>query len=137
MAERANDTAAKMLAKATEKVEALTSENAALKDQNVSLQTAVNLSQKLDKDHQALIATLQKENAQLKSLVQSKQPALPAAILHDEPVAFEGKQYMLLLPKIHIPGIGLRTALEIAVEEEQTAMAALVKSESGAIKEVQ
>lgn len=30
----------------------------------------------------------------------------------------EGKKYRIRLPKVHIPGIGERTALELAVDEE-------------------
>lgn len=136
MAERANDTAAKMLKDANEKVAALQTENAALKHQNASLQTAVNLSQKLDKDNAVLIQKLQQEVAQLKSLVPTKQAKLPEAVLYDEPVEFEGKQYQLLLARIHIPGVGVRTALEIAAEEEKTALATLIQWGSGAVKEV-
>jgi aminopeptidase N len=137
MAERANDTAAKLLKDANEKLGALQKENADLKHLNASLQSAVNLSQKLAKDDAAAIARLEKENAQLKSLVPAKQAKLPDAVLHAEPVEYGGKKYRFVLPKVFVPGHGLRTSLEIAAEPEQTALATLIEMESGAIKEVE
>lgn len=111
-------------------------------------ETIAGLQKQLEAETTAHAATLakleeaEKEVASLKSQVQTvievkaEEPKKPEVI--QEPFTYKGKKYQLLVAQVHIPGIGLRTAAEIVLDEEDTdgVKKFLVESESGVIKPV-
>jgi len=80
---------------------------------------------------------LKEENADLKQKIENlltipdEQEKTSVAA---ETAMFEGNTYQILLPKVNIPGLGVRTALELANDPD--AIAILVKRNSSAIKKM-
>jgi hypothetical protein len=61
----------------------------------------------------------------LDSILEVAEPLPPVQKLQTGEFEYDGKKYKSILPAIEIPGIGIRTALEIAADEE--AQAYLIK----------
>jgi hypothetical protein len=127
MQDRSNDTAAQLYQETLLKLQESEKANAALR-----LTTNALL-----KDVKALETAKNKAEAERDAL-REKLPVVkvPEAVFLNDPIEYEGRKYQILLARIYIKGIGFRTALEIATEEDLKSLATLIRMKSGAVREI-
>lgn len=77
-----------------------------------------------------------KNEAKNEKQPKAPKPPKPAKVVSDKTFEHEGKVYKVLLPKMNIPEVGIRTALEVCADPEAQAALIACKCIGSVLEEV-